>query len=319
VQWLNGGVNGRVGLAKSLPVMPGDQVSITAYAKYMNLGTSPNSNAFITSLAAAFGVSAGSTGEGLKIYNGLNSYVATVPGGDHYQDNEGAPKAFVTILFFDKDYNLLDAAWDQVTTTGTQTSATVKQPPHDLMSISAKAPEAGYAFVFLSNEHFNYVDVYFDDATVSHTPSPIVGVSDYFPFGLSYNAGERVGGLEQKYLYNSKELQDEMALNWYDYGARMYMPEIGRWGVIDPLSEQSRRWTPYNYAYNNPIRFIDPDGMAVQEPKNGHDNKNGDPSESAALSWDKQTLPTDISTCSTCPDGAQYDQFRNASVMSQLN
>ncbi len=270
VQWLNGGVNGRVGLAKSLAVMPGDQVSITAYTKYMNLGTTGNATPFITSLAAAFGVSAGSTGEALKIYNGLNSYAATVPAGDHYQDNESAPKAFVTILFFDKDYNLLDAAWDQVTTTGAQTSATVKQPPHDVMSITAKAPEAGYAFVFLSNEHFNYVDVYFDDAAVSHTPSPIVGVSDYFPFGLSYNTGERAGTLEQKYLYNSKELQDEMALNWYDYGARMYMPEIGRWGVIDPLADKARRWTPYRYAFDNPVRIIDPDGMYEAEVKGGY-------------------------------------------------
>jgi len=144
---------------------------------------------------------------------------------------------------------------------GAQTSATVKQPPHDLMTVTAKAPEAGYAYVFVSNEHPFYVDIYFDDVTVSHTPSPIVGVSDYFPFGLSYNVGERTGALEQKYLYNGKELQDEMALNWYDYGARMYLPEIGRWGVADPLADQARRWSPYRYAFDNPLRFIDPDGM----------------------------------------------------------
>ncbi|MEJ7645920.1 MAG: fibronectin type III domain-containing protein [Chryseolinea sp.] len=265
VQSLNGGANGRVGLAKSLAVMPGDQISITAYAKYMSLGSTGNPNAFITSLASAFGVGAGSTGEALKMYNGLNSYAATVPGGDHYQDNESAPKAFVTILFFDKDYNLIDAAWDQVTTTGAQTSTTVKQPPHDTMSITAKAPEAGYAFVFLSNEHPYYVDVHFDDVTVSHTPSPIVSVADYFPFGLAYNAGERSGSLEQKYLYNGKELQDEMALGWYDYGARMYMPETGRWGVVDPLGEKARRWSPYTYCFNNPLKFVDPDGMEAQE------------------------------------------------------
>ncbi|MEJ7646774.1 MAG: RHS repeat-associated core domain-containing protein [Chryseolinea sp.] len=224
-------------------------------------GSTGNPNAFITSLASAFGVGAGSTGEALKIYNRLNSYAAIVPAGDHYQNNKSAPKAFVTILFFDKDYNFIDAAWDQVTTTGAQTSNTVKQPPYDTMSITAKAPEAGYAFVFLSNEHPYYVDVHFDDVTVSHTPSPIVSVADYFPFGLSYNAGEKTGSLEQKYLYNGKELQDEMALGWYDYGARMYMPEIGRWGVTDPMSEKGRRWSPYNYALDNPLRFIDPDGM----------------------------------------------------------
>ncbi|MCQ9641627.1 RHS repeat-associated core domain-containing protein [Chryseobacterium sp. WG14] len=88
----------------------------------------------------------------------------------------------------------------------------------------------------------------------------ITDSNDYYPFGMSHlNTGAAFFGPStyKNYKYNGKELQET---GMYDYGARMYMADIGRWGVVDPLAETSRRWSTYNYAYNNPISFIDPDG-----------------------------------------------------------
>ncbi|WP_281335986.1 DUF6443 domain-containing protein [Flavobacterium eburneipallidum] len=108
--------------------------------------------------------------------------------------------------------------------------------------------------------------VWFDDVSIRrvNTTSEIVEENNYYPFGLKHKDSNNVvtsTNLGQKYKYNGKELQDELGLNMYDYGARNYDPALGRWMNVDPLAEKGRRWSPYNYAFDNPVYFIDPDGM----------------------------------------------------------
>ncbi|CAD7801671.1 hypothetical protein CHRY9390_00811 [Chryseobacterium aquaeductus] len=114
-------------------------------------------------------------------------------------------------------------------------------------------------------------------------PGEVVEVNNYYPFGLMHNyTGTTMNSYQ--YKYNGKELQET---GMYDYGARFYMPDIGRWGVVDPLAEKSRRWSPYNYALNNPIYFTDPDGMDVVETASGT-TYTGDDAQSAFRSLRSQ-------------------------------
>ncbi|XLS30004.1 RHS repeat-associated core domain-containing protein [Flavobacteriaceae bacterium M23B6Z8] len=65
------------------------------------------------------------------------------------------------------------------------------------------------------------------------------------------------------FTYNGKELEQELGLDWTDYGARRYMRDLGRWTTIDPASREYVGISPYSYAANNPNVFIDPDGRRL--------------------------------------------------------
>jgi len=87
--------------------------------------------------------------------------------------------------------------------------------------------------------------------------------NSYYPFGM--DLGEALTyvdntAIENKYKYNGKELQDDFGLGWYDYGARFYDAQLGRFHTIDPRAEVYFSWSPYNYVGGNPIRRIDENG-----------------------------------------------------------
>lgn len=128
-----------------------------------------------------------------------------------------------------------------------------------------------------TNGNFTYIYQYKDhvgNVRLSYKQKPnglleVVKANDYYPFGMRHNKDEVVtsSNIAEKRMYNGMEFQDELQINWYDYMARNYDPAIGRWFNTDLLAEKSRRFSPYAYALNNPIYFIDPDGMEATESK----------------------------------------------------
>ncbi|MHC1707097.1 MAG: RHS repeat-associated core domain-containing protein [Bacteroidales bacterium] len=124
----------------------------------------------------------------------------------------------------------------------------------------------GFQYEYFLKDHLGNIMVTFTNSNVNNYEPLILTKEHYYPFGLTFpdpDLSYQASGTINNLKYNGKELQEDWNLNLYDYGARLYDGVIGRWGVADPLAEQYRRWSPYNYCMNNPMRYIDPDGMAA--------------------------------------------------------
>ncbi|MBD0405159.1 RHS repeat domain-containing protein [Flammeovirga sp. EKP202] len=102
--------------------------------------------------------------------------------------------------------------------------------------------------------------VYFDDITITFDDY-IIQENHYYPFGMNMAGIEKEGTPDHKFQYNGKEKQEE--IGFYDYGARHYDASLGRWFVVDPLSELYYNNSTYNYALNTLLNAIDPDGRLV--------------------------------------------------------
>lgn len=140
----------------------------------------------------------------------------------------------------------------------------------------------GYNYVYNYTDHLGNVRLsYTSDMGITK----ILEQNHYYPFGLKhekygvtsyqyiddedyyiggYNLASRYKRNEYQYKYNGKEFQDELNLNVYDYGARNYQPDLGRYFNVDPHAENYYSISPYAYVANNPIIYVDPDGRDIR-------------------------------------------------------
>ena len=89
----------------------------------------------------------------------------------------------------------------------------------------------------------------------------VIGKAHYDPWGYALSGNWLNNpGVDNQYLYNGKELNNNFGLSLYDYSARWMDPSIGRWNSIDSKSEKRAWVSPFNYTQNNPILRIDIDG-----------------------------------------------------------
>ena len=117
--------------------------------------------------------------------------------------------------------------------------------------VDLEGPSPSYRF-FLNDLHGNV-------AVVIDASGTALQVNNYYPYGVDIpsNTGTDV----QPWRFSGKEFDGGFGLNTYDFGARTYIPDLGRFTTMDPMAHKRYGVSPYVYCGGDPVNFVDPDGM----------------------------------------------------------
>lgn len=280
VATLNAKAGGKkIGPALVLRVMAGDTVQVKARVFYKS--QSPQTNGsdatkedMLAALVQAFGqgVTTNSahstvaiTGDNPLTRDFYNNNYQQLKDKESSASQTNRPKAYLNFLLFDDDFKMVED------NSGVRQ---VKATPDQLQDLSVDkmtVGKNGYLYVYTSNESLQ--DVNFDNVILTLNSGPLLEETHFYPFGLtmagiSSNALKGSNYPQNRLKYNSKELQSEefkdgSGLEWYDYGARMYDPQIGRFTRIDRFAELTSNISPYHYGLNDPILNMDINGDSV--------------------------------------------------------
>jgi RHS repeat-associated protein len=145
------------------------------------------------------------------------------------------------------------------------------------LTLKARPRKAGYLYVYLSNENPVIAEVFFDDFKIHHVKSPVIQYSEYYPYGMSTSGSWTREYNSNSYLYNQGS-ESNTNTGWYETMFRDYNPVLGRFMQVDPLAAKYDNWSPYHYAFNDPVFCLPAEASA----KEGNDPSGAD---SRGFSW----------------------------------
>jgi RHS repeat-associated protein len=264
----------KIGPSIVLRVIAGDSIQLGAKAFYKSTAANTASTPVSSMLAALLqSFSGAGISDGAHYATGSNSPLVTsftstsydqLKQKDPSQNLTDKPKAYLNYVLFDDQFKLVDE------NSGVRQ---VQGSPDALQTLSTGktvVKKTGFLYIYTSNE--SGTDVFFDNLVVVHNSGPLLEETHYYPFGLGM-AGISSAALkgmsypENRKKYNGNELQnkefaDGSGLELYDFNARTYDAQIGRFVQIDPDGENSGQESQslYHFSLNNPILYNDPDG-----------------------------------------------------------
>lgn len=264
---LDGSVDSlRIGAAILLHGMAGDQLNLHTYAYYESmdsttLSTYATPEAMSESLINALSNSINNIpneGTGIPISAPVINNLLSPSNYNQYESikssitNPSYPKMYLNYMVFDEDMNLLPDECHAIQLTGAANTWHKLELP-----APTTLGQNGYVLTYVSNETAG--PTYANNSHIINIKGRLLEEKLYYPHGLLVDLGTQSSlPYENKYLYQGKQLQTELGMELYDFHARQYDAQIGRFWGIDPMDQFPSGYTGMG---NDPANNIDPSGM----------------------------------------------------------